>query len=86
MTTHALAAAYSCMRVDISIVYIMCVHGVRRYGTIPGGVLNLLAAYNCMKAIFGDPTGGGGGTTPIDCTAQSVPECVLASSGEQGVL
>ncbi|WIA44059.1 hypothetical protein OEZ86_010422 [Tetradesmus obliquus] len=52
-----------------------------RYGTIPGGVLNLLAAYNCMKAIFGDPTGGGGGTTPIDCTAQSVPECVLASSG-----
>uniref|UniRef100_A0A383V483 Peptidase S8/S53 domain-containing protein n=1 Tax=Tetradesmus obliquus TaxID=3088 RepID=A0A383V483_TETOB len=54
-----------------------------RYGTIPGGVLNLLASYNCMKAIFGDPTGGGGGggTTPVDCTAQSVPECVLASSG-----
>ncbi|WIA23563.1 hypothetical protein OEZ85_000288 [Tetradesmus obliquus] len=52
-----------------------------RYGTISGGVLNLLAAYNCMKAIYGDPTGGGGGTTPIDCTAQSVPECVLASSG-----
>uniref|UniRef100_A0A383V625 Uncharacterized protein n=1 Tax=Tetradesmus obliquus TaxID=3088 RepID=A0A383V625_TETOB len=55
----------------------------RRYGTISGGVLNLLAPYNCMKAIFGDPTSGssGGGSTPVDCTAQSVPECVLASSG-----
>jgi hypothetical protein len=39
-----------------------------------------------MKGILGKPTGGGGGGTTVDCKAQAVPECVLASSGVEIII